>query len=225
MNDRPTNEEHEALIAGDRTALTPDEAAELTLLADLLANPSTWTEPSAGLEDAVVHAVAVAPQSAGRTAAPATIEVGHDAKQHRGRVFRATIAAVAAVAAVTLGIGAVLATSGTNPNYTAQLSSTALAPGAHASADITRNRAGFRVSLDASGLPALQAHEYYQAWLKNATGTLVPIGTFSSSDGHVTLWSGVSPTDFPTLSVTIEATDNDQTSSGRRVLVGTVHAK
>jgi hypothetical protein len=52
----------------------------------------------------------------------------------------------------------------------------------------------------------------------------VPIGTFSSSDGRVTLWSGLSPKDFPTLTVTIEATDNDQTSSGRQVLVGEVRA-
>ena len=60
--------------------------------------------------------------------------------------------------------------------------------------------------------------------MKNAAGTLVPIGTFSSSDGRVTLWSGVSPDDFPTMTVTIEAADNDQASSGRRVLVGEVHA-
>ena len=78
--------------------------------------------------------------------------------------------------------------------------------------------------LDARGLPKLPAGEYYQAWLKNAAGTLVPIGTFSSSDGRVTLWSGVSPKDFRVISVTIEAADGDQGSSGHRVLVGEVHA-
>ena len=76
--------------------------------------------------------------------------------------------------------------------------------------------------LDAAGLPKLPAGEYYQAWLKNAAGTLVPIGTFSSSDGKVTLWSGVSPKEFSTISVTIEAADGDQGSSGRRVLTGDV---
>ena len=64
--------------------------------------------------------------------------------------------------------------------------------------------------------PALRSGEYYQAWLKNSAGALVPIGTFSSSDGRVTLWSVVSPKDFPTITVTMEATDNDQISSGRR---------
>ena len=50
----------------------------------------------------------------------------------------------------------------------------------------------------------------------------MPIGTFSSSDGRVTLWSGVSPKEFPTITVTIEAADGDQGSSGRRVLTGDV---
>ena len=56
--------------------------------------------------------------------------------------------------------------------------------------------------------------------MKNFAGALVPIGTFSSSDGRVTLWSVVSPKDFPTITVTIEATDNDQISSGGPVVVG-----
>ena len=46
MNGRPTNEEREALIAGDRAgSLEPDEAADLALLAGLLGDPSTWAEP------------------------------------------------------------------------------------------------------------------------------------------------------------------------------------
>ena len=58
MTDRPTNEEREALIAGDRAgALGPDEGNRSRLMADLLADPSTWVEPDAGLEDAVVRAV------------------------------------------------------------------------------------------------------------------------------------------------------------------------
>ena len=78
-----------------------------------------------------------------------------------------------------------------------------------ADAEIYRSSAGFHVSLDASGLAKLPDGEYYQAWLKNAHDVLVPIGSFSSSDGNVTLWSGVSPREFNTLSVTIEKTDGD----------------
>ena len=70
----------------------------------------------------------------------------------------------------------------------------------------------------------MQHGQYYEAWLKNNAGELVAIGTFSSSDGRITLWSGVSPRDFPTLSVTIETVDSNEDSSGMRVLVGPLQA-
>jgi hypothetical protein len=216
MTDRPTNEELEKLIANARGgALEPQEAAELELLADVLGDSSTWAEPSAGLEDAVVRAVA--------DAEPTTTTSPTPIARHMSKRRRLLVSALTAAAVIATVVATVLVTQGgTSPDYEAQLRGTASAPGAHASADITRNDAGFRITLDANGLPALRAGEYYQAWLKNAAGTLVPIGTFSSSDGRVTLWSGVSPKGFPTLTVTIEAADNDQTSSGRRVLVGEV---
>jgi Anti-sigma-K factor rskA len=218
MTDRPTNEEPEKLIADARGGeLEPQEATELPLLADVLADSSTWAEPSTGLEDAVVRAVAHAEPT---TTTSRTSSARSGARRRRRRLLVSALAAAAVIATV---VATVLVTrGGTSADYEAQLRGTISARGAHASADITRNDAGFRITLDANGLPALRAGEYYQAWLKNAAGTLVPIGTFSSSDGHVTLWSGVSPKDFPTLTVTIEAADNDQTSSSRRVLVGEV---
>jgi hypothetical protein len=220
MTDRPTNEEREKLLADARGgALEPREADELALLAEVLGHSSTWAEPSTGLEDAVVRAVADAEPT---TTTPRTPAARSEARRGRRRVLASVLTAAAVIATV---VATVLVTrGGTSPDYEAQLAATGSAPGAQASADITRNDAGFRITLDADGLPALQAGEYYQAWSKNAAGTLVPIGTFSSSDGRATLWSGVSPEDFPTLTVTIEASDNDQTSSGRRVLVGEVRA-
>jgi hypothetical protein len=56
--------------------------------------------------------------------------------------------------------------------------------------------------------------------LRNPEGVLVPIGTFNQGD-DVTLWAGVSPENFPTMTITEEAADGDQGSSGQRVLVGT----
>ena len=62
MNERMTNEELAALIAADDAdPLEPDELAELALLADVLADPSTWSEPDAALEDAVVQASDLTP--------------------------------------------------------------------------------------------------------------------------------------------------------------------
>jgi hypothetical protein len=52
---------------------------------------------------------------------------------------------------------------------------------------------------------------------------LVPIGTFNEGR-NVTLWAGVSPKGFTTLTVTREQADGEQGSSGEKVLVGTVES-
>ena len=94
-------------------------------------------------------------------------------------------------------------------------------PAATGSATLTRTDSGWRIELDATGLPRLADGIFYQAWLRNEEGTLVPIGTFNEGE-DVVLWAGVSPLLFPTLTVTREAADNVQDSSGDRVLVGTI---
>jgi Anti-sigma-K factor rskA len=185
------------------------------LLDELLAHPSTWVEPPADLEDAVVWSVAEA-------AAPMPTVVRSPRRRRRvGGLLGVAAALTAAVVAGSIVLSGVRS----NADYTGDLRATGLAPGAHASVVITRTDAGFRVQLDARGLPPLEHGEFYEAWMKDAAGTLVPIGTFSSSDGRVTLWSGVSPDDFPTLTITIEPGDNNQASSGQRVLMGDVHAR
>jgi Anti-sigma-K factor rskA, C-terminal len=208
MTDRTPKEERQEPIATARVgALEPKEAAELALLADVLADSSTWAEPGPGLENAVVTSIAAIAR--------------RNARRRWRRILPSALAAAALIAIVVATV--LITRGGSSPDYEAQLGATRLAPGAHATAAITRNAAGFRITLDADGLPALRAGEYYQAWLKNPADVLVPIGTFSSSDGLVTLWSSVSPEQFPTITVTIEATDNEQGSSGRRVLIGDVH--
>ena len=219
MNGHPTDEEREALIAGEHAgALAPGEAGDLSLLADLLGDPSTWAEPTAPLEDAVVQAVEAASPVAG---APSDVRAARREATPRHRRVRWLAAPAAAAIASVIAIAALTGGSG-GADFTANLAAATAAPGAHATASITKNQAGFRVVLDAHGLPKLPPGHYYQAWLKNSHGTLVPIGTFSSGDGRVTLWSGVSPKDFNVISVTIEAADGDQGSSGDKVLTGKV---
>jgi hypothetical protein len=176
-------------------------------LDDLLANPSTWAEPPAGLEDSVVAAVADAP---GANVVPL----------QRKRRWTTAVSVAAVAAAIVVVVGLVAVRSDSNPEFQAQLSATELAPGASGSLDVTSNASGFRIELDASGLPTLPAGQFYQAWLRNEAGVLVPIGSFSGSDDKVTLWSGVDPKEFSTFSVTIEQADGKQESSGRRVLTG-----
>jgi hypothetical protein len=221
MMKRVSRVERWALITGGRTRpLVPSEATEISLLADLLADPSTWVEPRTSLEDDVVRAVVHA--GSGLHVAPEP-PVAPAARWHR-RVAIIGGAAAAAVVLFALFAGVFVRHTKARLDYDAQLSATALAPGAHASAGVMHSSAGFRVVLDAHDLAPLPAGHYYEAWLKNTQGVGVPIGTFSSSQEYVTLWAGASPDAFPIISVTIEAADNDQASSGQTVLVGQLRA-
>jgi predicted alpha/beta-hydrolase family hydrolase len=128
--------------------------------------------------------------------------------------------AVAAVAAAAV-IGTVTLGGSSKSGFRAALAPTSLAPAAHGAATLTRRPSGWQIHLQATGLPRLADGAFYEAWLRDDAGTLVPIGTFN--DGrNVTLWAGVPPTTFSTLTVTRERADGDQTSSGEKVLVGTV---
>ena len=104
-------------------------------------------------------------------------------ENRRGRGF--LVAALGAAASIAIVVGALALTGDAHRAPTTRRTSPppALAPDAHAAADVTRNTAGFRVELDAHGLRPLDRGAYYQAWLKNGHGGLVSIGTFSSSDG------------------------------------------
>src|SRR4029077_18096261 len=112
--------------------------------------------------------------------------------------------------------------SGTSgEQFRAALGPTSLAPGASGEETLRKTSSGWRIRRDATGLPRLDGGRFYQAWLRNSAGVLVPIGTFNEGR-NVTLWAGVSPKDFTTVTVTREPTDGVQTSSGEKVLVGTV---
>ena len=129
---------------------------------------------------------------------------------------RAALAAAAAVAALAVA-GVVVSRSGDDVVGEASLEG----PGASGTARLSQTDSGWRIELDAEGLPRLDDGRFYQAWLKNDEDVLVAIGTFNEPD-DVVLWAGVSPKVFRTLTVTEESADGDQASSGIRVLAGTI---
>jgi anti-sigma-K factor RskA len=128
--------------------------------------------------------------------------------------------AAAVAAAVVVGV-AVLSSDSSGERFHAALAATSLAPAATGEATLTKTSSGWRIELEATGLPRLDGGRFYEAWLRDADGVLVPIGTFNEGR-KVTLWAGVSPKEFTTLTVTRERADGDQASSGKKVLVGTV---
>jgi Anti-sigma-K factor rskA len=133
---------------------------------------------------------------------------------------------MAVLVAVVAGVAAISNSGGGNPSpaplkFAMVVNGTSLVPGAHGSATLTKMSSGWQVELSASGLPHLSGGRYYQAWLKNSAGVLVPIGTFNDAV-NVTLWSGVPVTQFRTLTVTRQEANGNPASSGQRVLIGTI---
>jgi hypothetical protein len=170
------------------------------------------------------RAVALARNAAAEVEAPPALRAHIDAPARRRRVppGRLVLIGAAATAALAVGIGLGVSRSGTSgPHFRAALAPTALVPGATGDATLTKTSSGWRIELDASGLPRRAGGRFYEAWLRNATGVLVPIGTFNEGR-KVTLWAGVSPKTFTTLTVTRERADGNQASSGEKVLAGPI---
>ena len=210
------------------------ELAELAALAD----GSLAPERRAALEAQVAaspeladrlaeqeRAVALTTSAAAEVEAPAALRARVEAQRRprrRRRPRRLVASGAAAAVAVGRRLGVVVFGSGTSAQrFQGALAPTELAPGADGEATLTKTSSGWRIVLDATGLPRLDDGRFYEAWLRNADGVLVPVGTFNEGR-KVTLWAGVSPEDFATLTVTREQADGDQASSGQKVLVGNV---
>lgn len=211
-----------AYLTGQDAQIAPEEKADLDELLDLLGDSTLWAEPSAELEDRVV--AAVADERSARPNAVAKPNAPHHAPRPR-IAQRWRFAGAAAAIVVVLGVGTYFVTRGTDgaggQRFSAELTSPDGAAPVAGRVDFERTDSGWRVELDVRGLPRLDGGRFYQAWMRDADGTLVPVGTFNEGN-DVVLWSGVSPVDYPMLTVTEEEADGDQASSGRRVLSGTV---
>jgi hypothetical protein len=171
------------------------------------------------------RAVALARSATNGVEAPPALRARIEAQRaaRRMRVSRRPVLiGVAATAVLAVAVGLAVFRSGTSgERFHAALAATDLVPGATGAATLSKTSSGWRVELNATGLPRLAGGRFYEAWLRNSAGLLVPIGTFNEGR-KVTLWAGVSPKSFTTLTVTRERADGDQASSGEKVLTGTV---
>ena len=169
-------------------------------------------------------AVAFARSAADGIEAPAALRARVEAQRARRRSVSSRPALIGAAAAAALAFAAAVVVFGSGSSgqrFHATLSATGLQPGAGGDATLVKTSSGWRIELHASGLPRLAGGRFYEAWLQNSTGALVPVGTFNEGR-KVTLWAGVSPKSFRTLAVTRERADGDQAPSGAKVLTGTV---
>jgi Anti-sigma-K factor rskA len=224
-----TDDEVVAYLAGQvDSAAGPGDTTRLERSRSLLADPALWSEPSPDLEQRIVDAVtaasrpAVVSGPASVSDGPAVTDLAESRRRSSHRLRNALLGAAAAVI-LAVGVATVITTTRDHPmQFAAAVKGTPLAPSATGSVTMTKTSNGWRIHLDATGLPRLDNGRYYQAWLKNSAGTLVPIGTFNQAH-DVTLWSGVAPSDYPTVTVTRQQADSGPASSGQKVLVGTSH--
>ena len=210
------------------------EIAELAALADGTLAPArraaleARVAASAELADLLAEqqrALALTRSAGAGVEAPAGLRARLEAQRAAPRPrlpARLVLAGAAATALLAVAVGLAVFRSGpSGVRFHAALSATELAPGASGEATLSKTASGWRIELDARGLPRLQGGRFYEAWLRNSAGVLVPIGTFNQ--GHkLTLWAGVPPQNFATLTVTREHADGDQASSGKKVLTGTI---
>jgi anti-sigma-K factor RskA len=208
---------------------------ELAALADGSLDPERRAEVEARIEASPIladrlaeqeRAVALLRGAGDEVEAPAglraRLEVQRSARTVRTPRRLALGGAAAAVAAAVVAAVVVSGGSGSHATrFRASLGSTPLAPGASGEATLTQTASGWRIELDATGLPRLAGERFYEAWLRSSEGTLVPIGTFNEGR-NVTLWAGVSPLSYKVLTVTRERADGNEASSGEKVLVGPV---
>ena len=220
-----TDEERAAYLARDESAgyepgaLPAGQVAALDDLRTLLGEGAVWAEPPADLGERVVAAVTSARAIPAPAAGSARVLTFRRATRQHWLLLSAAAAVVAIAVAIALVVGTDSGSS-TQQRFAANLTGTALAPRASGDVTLTKTTSGWRIELHTVGLPRRDSGRYYEAWLKNADGTLVPVGTFNNGE-NVTLWSAVSPADFTTFTITRQVVGGGEDSSGQVVLAGT----
>ena len=185
----------------DDADLTPAERAEIERLNDVLADPAVWAEPPP------------VPPGSGRR--------GDRREAGAGKRRRLLLAVVGIAAAVLLAVGV---TVGVYVNRDAagrvrgRPQRHRLSPDATGDVTLTKTPSGWDIRLHATGLPRREDGEFYQAWLKDDTGLLVPIGSFN--DGRDVPSGPVFAPRLPDADRHPGSRRRDQASSGLVVLIG-----
>ena len=222
--------------------MTNDDDIELPAeLEALLAEDDLWTpvpeETQASIVAAVMDEVGAAEAGAAEVSAAEEIEA-HDepasdsvvtpmvrpqaAARTTPEQSRWASFALGAAAALLLvaGIFGVARLGGSSPDLKVELAGTDLAPAASAIAEVTSTPNGTRIVIEVNDLPPAPPGTYYEAWLRKDTAIGVSAGTFHLRGGggtEIELWAGVTPDEFPLLTVTLQ--DEAQPESSGQVVL------
>ncbi len=212
-------------MSNDRELIDEPTPEELAGLHELLLRADVWDEPPAGVEDAVVAAIAAeadrAPLAPPQVGAEPTSLDERRATRRRGNSGAPWWLAAAAVAFIVAGGLAILSPWGGTDDDSefagdvVQLNPSEAAGAASASVEVTATPAGLKIVLDVDDLPGAPEGSFYEAWLSDGE-TRISAGTFHlrNGDNPIALWAGVADPAFTKLSVTLEPLDGDASSSG-----------
>lgn len=215
-----SEEERIAYLAGIADPpLSSEDIAEAQRLQNILSDEALWAEADASLEQRVVNLISSSASESPDSGAGPVPQITRSRPRRRYTVL-GIAAAIVLAAGLAIGISVAVSSSGPGTTqFAATLTGTTLAPGASGKATLTQTSSGWRIHLNAVGLPRLDNGRFYQAWLKNVVGTAIPIGTFNEGK-DVMLWAGVPPSDYGTMTVTRQTAQGGPASSGQVVLIG-----
>jgi len=127
--------------------------------------------------------------------------------------------AAAAAFALVVAVGSVILTRPAPVDFT--LAGTELAPAASAEVRLVETPAGIVLRLEVQGLEPAAPGTYYQGWVVSDAAE-VSVGTFHmrGGDGSVAFWSGVAPTEYPELIVTLQEETAGPARSDEVVMTG-----
>lgn len=200
----------EFLASGSESGEKPADHDRLELIRAILDDEAVWSEPPHEVGDALIEAIA-------REAEPGR-------PNPRSTVERWPWAAAVAVAAgLALFIGLTVVT--TDPDeIVVAMEGTELEAAAAGEATLRPTGDGWWIGLEVSDLPPAGEGTYYEGWVWSDDGDGVSIGTFHlrGEGANVVLWSGVDPTNYPMVWVTLEDEDGDPSASDRIVMRGRI---
>lgn len=200
-DDRP---EYLASGSGEK----PEDHERLDMIRSILADEALWSEPPPEVGRTIIEAVGDSSTDTERRAAD------------QSRRIRWLGGAAAAILVLVVGF---LAFFNEEPaEIGIAMAGTELETEASGQATLRPTGDGWWIRLEVKDLPAALPGTYYEGWMWSDDGDGVSIGTFHLRGGgeEVTLWSGVDPTSYPSIWVTLEDEDGDPAASERVVMRG-----
>lgn len=196
----------------------------------LLAEPAVWDDPPSGLEAQVVDAIGAEaaalprdhPQERGRQVGGQIVPLVTRRRYHAALAVAAVAAIVAVLALVSPSVLPEEDSAADEGDVAVALEGFGPAEQADARATVTELDNGVRIVLELADLPPAPAGTFYEATLSRPDGVEVTAGSFHmrGGDGRVGLWAGVSPIDYPVLTVSLQ--DVDDADADTMVLSGTI---